>query len=96
MSEASLVELEAFVTTFEPAHAVSIAPSVHSNLIPESSVVLDVPTLGQLDQELCSAYKKYQEKNTVFDNGLIIGNPSDILFIKRNHLDEQKTKTCWN
>jgi hypothetical protein len=96
ISEASLVELEAFVTTFEPAHAVSIAPSVHSNLIPESSVVLDVPTLGQLDQELCSAYKKYQEKNTVFDNGLIIGNPSDTLFIKRNHLDEQKTKTCWN
>lgn len=87
MSEASLIELEAFVTTFEPAHA-AIAPPVHSDLIPESSVVLDVPT--------CSAYKKYQEKNTVFDNGLIIGNPSDILFIKRNHLDEQKTKACWN
>jgi hypothetical protein len=88
MSEASLVELEAFVSSFIPVPAVSIAPPVHSDLIPESSVVLDVPT--------CSAYKKYQEKNTVFDNGLIIGNPSDILFIKRNHLDEQKTKTCWN
>lgn len=96
ISEASLIELEAFVTTFEPAPAVSIAPPVHSDLISESSVVIDVPTLGQLDQELYSAYKKYQEKNTVFDNGLIIGNPSDTLFIKRNHLDEQKTKTCWN